>query len=46
MTTIVSGGAGNVEDEGKYVKDAVSFTGVENYGYGFWQVRRRARPGL
>ncbi len=37
MTTIVSGGAGNREDESHYVKDAISQTGVENYGYGYWQ---------
>ena len=37
MTTIVSGGAGNHEDESKYVKTEISYTGVENYGYGYWQ---------
>jgi len=34
MTTIVSGGAGNHEDESTYVKSAESYTGVENYGWG------------
>jgi hypothetical protein len=37
MTTIVSGGAGNHEDESHYVKSGASYTGVENYGYGYWQ---------
>lgn len=32
MTTIVSGGAGNHEDESRYVKSAQSYTGMENYG--------------
>ena len=38
MTTIVSGGAGNREDESHYVKADPSYTGVENYGAS----RRRA----
>ena len=37
MTTIVSGGAGNREDESKYVKSGASYVGMENYGYGYWQ---------
>ena len=32
MTTIVSGGAGNHEDESVYVKKSPSYTGIENYG--------------
>jgi hypothetical protein len=32
MTTIVSGGAGNHEDEKPYVKASPSYTGMENYG--------------
>ena len=39
-----TGGAGNVEDESKYVKTPESYTGVENYG---WSVewKRRGRRG-
>lgn len=37
MTTIVSGGAGNHEDEKPYVKVSPSYTGIENYGWGIWQ---------
>jgi len=36
MVTIVSGGAGNHEDESHYTKASPSYTGVENYGYGFF----------
>ena len=39
MVTIVSGGAGNHEDESHYTKASPSYTGMENYGYGFWQVQ-------
>lgn len=37
MVTIVTGAAGNHEDEKAYVKTPESYTGVENYGYGYWQ---------
>jgi len=37
MVSIVTGAAGNHEDESGYVKGDPSYTGVENYGYGFFQ---------
>jgi len=37
MVTIVTGAAGNHEDEKAYVKAPPSYTGVENYGYGYFQ---------
>ena len=37
MVTIVTGAAGNREKESPYTKASPSQTGVENYGYGFFQ---------
>lgn len=32
MTIIVSGASGDREDDSKYVKEAASYTGSQNYG--------------
>ena len=37
MTIIVTGASGDREDDSKYHNASPSFTGSENYGYGFFQ---------
>lgn len=36
MTTIVTGASGDREKDDKYTKESPSFTGSENYGYGYF----------
>ena len=36
MVTIVTGASGDIEHDDAYTKQSPSFTGTENYGYGFF----------